>query len=216
MNFKLSVLSAVMAVATAGSSGDHASPVIPQLIRNLIASDPHRFTSETARQQFLNGETDDIHATDLYLGTQTTFGKGGCEEAAKVKEPGIGCAVFSLDGDDKELVLHEDTRLGGFLTIGEASLELKYKTARNYEYHWYINETFQLEADQSWTIEIGEEGGEPITIQKDWNEALVTLHVKKTSMWPETRLFWYRLGGYHQLADSDRYMWCAMIAEPKC
>eukprot|EP00127_Corallochytrium_limacisporum_P001966 Clim_evm2s91 gene=Clim_evmTU2s91 len=218
MNFKLAVLSAAMAVASAGSSGHHTSPVIPQFVRNFIVNDPNRFTSETARQHFLAGETDDVKATQIYLGTQTTFGKGDCTEAATVTFPSIVCGVFTLEGDFNEVVVHKDTRLGGVFTVGKTQQELKYQAGDGgYEYHWrFPDTTFQLDGVQSWTIEIGEEGKEPIVIEKDWNESLFAVQIDKGPWWDEMRPFWYRFDGHQPLPGSDRYLWCGMFAEPKC
>eukprot|EP00127_Corallochytrium_limacisporum_P002072 Clim_evm8s100 gene=Clim_evmTU8s100 len=216
MHFKIVALAAGTAVASAGSA-----PVnLPEIIRQTIASNPELFTSEAARQQFLEGDDPVETSTDIFIGKQTNFGSSECTVVNKVVNPAVACGVFTLDGENNEVVVEKDVSIGGTFTVGEQTpLELKYMQA-NFPYSWTWNKLGSLELsanDQSFSFSIGQEGQDPVlNVSNEWIDPLFVIQLPSHGWWNGNRLFWYRsAGGYVEL-EEDKYLWCGVLAEPKC
>eukprot|EP00127_Corallochytrium_limacisporum_P002065 Clim_evm1s100 gene=Clim_evmTU1s100 len=218
MNFKIAALAAGAAVASAGSV-----ETIPEIVRQTIASQSDLFTSEAARQQFLEGEDPVERHTDMFIGKQTNFGKTDCTEADTVKSPAVACAVFRLEGDNKEIIVDKDARIGGTFTIGDQETELNYKLANNkYAWTWNMNGNHALpDDDATFSFQIGKEGETAVLdVTNDWIDPLFVLQLPNDWLFNGQRLFWYRSAGGHVKLDSvdgeDRFLWCGVLAEPKC
>eukprot|EP00127_Corallochytrium_limacisporum_P001968 Clim_evm4s91 gene=Clim_evmTU4s91 len=220
MSFKFAILAASVAIACAGPVDDDVDVTIPRIIREAIAMDSARFTSEAARQQFLVGDTSEADSTQFYIGKQTNFGDDKCTTATQVKNTGVICAVYRLQGDHKEIVLDKEIVLEGKITIAEKEHRLESRQGSNfYFYSWGIPDTPDLpEDDQSFDLEIKAERNKEPTykVTKNFDDSLLAFQFEQTSWWPKMRIFWYRLGGAQPIANSEHRLWCGVIAEPNC
>eukprot|EP00127_Corallochytrium_limacisporum_P002070 Clim_evm6s100 gene=Clim_evmTU6s100 len=223
MNFKIAVLAAAAAVATADPSENSAPLRIPKIMRDAIAQNTEAFVSEEARQEFLAGEGDVASASNVYVGEQATFGEYGCTEADKVNWMNVFCGVYTLEGDNHELNLYTDLKIGGYVKMGDETLEVPYKKAGNddrYEWH-FKDKTIHLDGITDFTFAIGEEG-QAFTFDetKEWNEPLFAYQVQGSVSFDRQRFFWYRYGSKnlrgHVTETDKKQLWCAFMAQPKC
>eukprot|EP00127_Corallochytrium_limacisporum_P002076 Clim_evm12s100 gene=Clim_evmTU12s100 len=222
MNFKIAVLAAAAAVASADPSENSAPLRIPKIMRDAIAQNTEAFVSEEARQEFLAGEGDEASATNFYFGEQATFGQYGCTEADKVDWMNVFCGVYTLEGDNQELILYNEFKIGGYLKMGGTTLEVPYMKTRDNYYEWNFKETMiPLDWVTDFTFAIGEEG-KALTFDetKEWNESLFAYQFPGKWIFEKQRIFWYRYGSKtlrgHETEEDQPQLWCAFMAQPKC
>eukprot|EP00127_Corallochytrium_limacisporum_P002074 Clim_evm10s100 gene=Clim_evmTU10s100 len=218
MNIKIAVLTAGAALFSVVSSTPLSSP---KMVRDVILNTPGIFKNDAARQQFLAGENDDLFETNLLLLEQTTFGVGGCTTAKKATNPCATCMVFSLEGENNEVVFNNEIKIGGEFTIAGKTTALRYKVPTHGisldDYDWCPGGGGNLDGDMEFSISLGEEQKDPtFKVTKDFHDSLWAFQINETAFWYGTRIFWYRLGEPKLLPDNKNYLWCGFFAQPKC